>query len=408
MNKMLEAALEVEKAIIRDRRHIHEMPEVGFDLPKTAAYIKMRLGEMGVKYRDCGGVLQDSIRKKFRDAGFPDMKNSTGVVAVIGSGEPCILLRADMDGLPMAETSGLDFASKTQAAHTCGHDAHTAMLLGAAQILKKRESELKGTVKLMFQPGEELGYGAKTMIEDGLLENPKVDAALAIHVMADRKSGTVEFVKGAASAAMDTYMLTIKGKGGHSSMPHQAIDPNMIMNQLYTSLNLLVTREVDPKEVVALTVGKLSGGSAANIIPDTAEMQIGMRTFNPVVQKHMSARVEEMIEHIVSAWRGRYEYQKFFTPTTVNSAAFVDQVRSYIIEIAGEDEVHEASGPMSGSEDFGYVTDAVPGLFLILGAGDAGAYPMHNPNMVLDERVFAKGAAMYANVAMGWLRDNCR
>ena len=175
MNKILEKARAIEQEIIADRRCLHQMPEVGVYTPRTAAYIKERLTEMGIAHRDCGVHSQED-REKMVFAGYPDAPTSTGVVAVIGKGGPCILLRADMDGLPMEETTGLDFAAKGDTAHMCGHDAHAAMLLGAARILKEMEDELPGTVKLMFQPGEEMGYGSRTMVEDGLLENPRVDA----------------------------------------------------------------------------------------------------------------------------------------------------------------------------------------------------------------------------------------
>ncbi|SCZ79678.1 M20 metallopeptidase family protein [Acidaminobacter hydrogenoformans] len=406
MNEIMAAAKATEDKIIENRRVLHQNPELGFDLPETAAYIKAQLLEMGIEPQDCGGPVDPEIRTKFRSAGFPDMAACTGVVATIGKGAPCILLRGDMDALPMMETSGLDFASRNNFAHTCGHDSHAAMLLGAARILKARESELKGTVKLMFQPGEELGYGSKLMIDAGLMENPKVDAALAIHVMSDIESGEVQYVKGIASAAMDTFMLKIKGKGGHSSMPHKAVDPNIIMTQLYTALNLLPGREADPQETVILTAGKASGGSVANIIPDTAELQVGVRSFNRQARDHIVSRIPEMIDHYVKAWRGDYELSKFATPSTYNDAAFVEALLPAIKEVAGADQVVEVAKPLPGSEDFSYVSELVPGFFIMLGAGKPGAYPMHNPNMVLDETVFATGAAIYANCAMTWLEVN--
>lgn len=403
MKGIMEAAKAVESKIIENRHALHQIPEIGFDLPATAAYIKKQLREIGIEPKDCGGPVAQEIREKFHSAGFPDMAYCTGITATIGQGEPCILLRSDMDALPMKETSGLSFASQNNFAHTCGHDSHAAMLLGAARILKSMESELKGTVKLMFQPGEELGYGSKLMIDAGLMENPKVDAALAIHVMSDIEAGQVRYVKGIASAAMDTYMLKIKGKGGHSSMPHKAVDPNMIMTQLYTALNLLPGREVDPQETVIVTAGKAAGGSAANIIPDTAELQVGIRSYNREARTHMLQRVPEMIDHYVKAWRGEYDMVKFATPSTYNNADLCNVLLPFVQEAAGSEKVVEVAKPLPGSEDFSYVSDLVPGLFLMLGAGKPGAFPMHNPNMVLDESVFATGAAIYANCAAEWL-----
>ena len=212
MNKILEKARAIEQEIIADRRCLHQMPEVGVYTPRTAAYIKERLTEMGIAHRDCGVHSQED-REKMVFAGYPDAPTSTGVVAVIGKGGPCILLRADMDGLPMEETTGLDFAAKGDTAHMCGHDAHAAMLLGAARILKEMEDELPGTVKLMFQPGEEMGYGSRTMVEDGLLENPRVDAAMALHVGSQVEVGKLNYSPGVASGAMATFIISIQGKG---------------------------------------------------------------------------------------------------------------------------------------------------------------------------------------------------
>ena len=271
MNKILEKARAIEQEIIADRRCLHQMPEVGVSTPRTAAYIKERLTEMGIAHRDCGVHSQED-REKMVFAGYPDAPTSTGVVAVIGKGGPCILLRADMDGLPMEETTGLDFAAKGDTAHMCGHDAHAAMLLGAARILKEMEDELPGTVKLMFQPGEEMGYGSRTMVEDGLLENPRVDAAMALHVGSQVEVGKLNYSPGVASGAMATFIISIQGKGGHSSEPQKTVDPVNIATQVCSALNMLIPREVDPEAFATMTVGALNGGRASNIIPDTAPL----------------------------------------------------------------------------------------------------------------------------------------
>ena len=403
----LEAALSIREQITEDRHNLHKNPEIGFDLPQTAAYVQKRLSEMGIESQICGGSIDDNIRKNFVFAGFPDMAASTGVVAVIGKGEPCILLRADMDALPMAETPGLvDFASEIPGrAHMCGHDAHTAMLLGAAKILKDREDELCGTVKLMFQTGEECGCGSRFMIEHGVLENPAVDAAFAIHVMANQDVGTVGYTPGITSAAMDTFMIKIKGRGGHTSTPQLCIDPLMIANQLYTTLNLLSCREIDPRETVALSAGKCGGGTAANVIPDTAEIQVAARTFNREVTDHLTARIPEVIDHTVKMWRGDYECISFHTPSTYNDEALCDELLPFIADVAGAEKVCRIPC-MAGTEDFGYVGEKVPSMFVTLGVGSPDAAPMHNPNMVVDEEMLPYGAAIHANVAINWLKNN--
>ncbi len=402
---ILEAALANKEQILKDRHQLHRRPEVGFYLPETAEYVQKRLSKMGIESEICGGPLDENLRSNFVFAGFPDMEASTGVVATIGKGEPCILLRADMDALPMTETEGLcDFTSEKKGfAHMCGHDAHTAMLLGAAAILKDMEDELAGTVKLMFQTGEECGCGSRLMIEHGLMENPHVDAAFAIHVMANQKAGTVGYTPKITSAAMDTFMIKIRGKGGHTSTPHQCIDPLMISNQLYTTLNLLSSREIDPRETVALSVGKCGGGTAANVIPDTADLQVAARTFNREVTGHLTSRIPEIVEHTVKMWRGEYDMITFHTPSAYNDEELCSELRPFLEKVVGSDNVSEIPC-MAGTEDFGYVGEKVPAMFATIGVGDEAAAPMHNPNMVIDEDVLPYGTALYANVAVNWLK----
>lgn len=405
--KILDSALAIKDQILTDRHNLHKNPEVGFYLPETAAYVQKRLKEMNIESHICGGPIDKKMRENFVSAGFPDMEASTGVVAVIGKGEPCILLRADMDALPMQEAAGLvDFASENPGkAHMCGHDTHTAMLLGAAKLLKDMENELCGTVKLMFQTGEECGCGSRLMIEHGLLENPHVDAAFALHVMSNQDSGTLGYTPGITSAAMDTFMIRIKGKGGHTSTPQQCIDPLMIANQLYTTLNLLSCREIDPRETVALSVGKCGGGTAVNIIPDTADVQVAARTFNREVTNHLVTRIPEITEHTVKMWRGDYEMIDFHTPSTYNDEKLCEELKPFLCEIMGEENVLQIPC-MAGTEDFGYVGEAVPAMFATIGVGSKDAAPMHNPNMVVDEEMLPYGAALHANVAVNWLKNH--
>lgn len=237
---------------------------------------------MGISWKACGGALPEKLTADFVEAGFPKMEKATGVLAQIGHGSPCILLRADMDALPLKEDSGLEFQSCSSASHMCGHDSHAAMLLGAAQILKEHEDQLHGSVKLMFQPGEE--------------------------------TGTIGYAAGVNSASLDTFILNIQGSGGHGSQPQLCTDPLMILNQVYQALNLLVTREADPAAMVTLTCGVAKGGTAVNIIPDKAELHIGMRTLDVEAAVHLKQRIPEMIDHYVKAWYGTYELTEFHTP----------------------------------------------------------------------------------------------
>ncbi|WP_040285894.1 M20 metallopeptidase family protein [Sporosarcina koreensis] len=404
MSSIFKEITQLEGQIIKDRRHLHQHPELGFDLPNTRDYVQNRLDDLGIAYRQCG-TLPEEIRQKFARAGFPEQTDCTGILAEIGSGSPCILLRADMDALPIEEET--DSAFKSAAAgkmHACGHDSHTAMLLGAAAVLKERESELQGTVKLFFQPGEEWGYGSKLVIDDRALENPKVDAAFGIHIMPDQEAGTLSVTKGTITQAMDTYIVDIQGNGGHSSQPHKTVDANMIMTQLYTSLNLLLTREADPKQNVTFSVGSMSGGTVTNVIPDKAVLSGNMRSFDQTTRDHLCQRIPEMIDHTVKAWRGTYTITDFHTPTTYNDPAFVDSISGSLADVMGEGNIVDL-GAINGSEDFPYISQAVPSAFVILGTGKEGNPPVHNPRMSQDESIFKYGAALHAQVAIDWLRS---
>lgn len=404
MNRIVEDVKQYEEQIIQDRRYLHQNPELGFDLPNTQKYIQQRLDEIGIEHKPCG-VVPPEVKEKYARAGFPEQENCTGVIATIGKGSPCILLRADMDALPIEEEVESEFKSKiTGLMHACGHDSHVAMLLGAAQLLKDHESKLQGTVKLFFQPGEEWGYGSKLMIDDGALENPKVDAAFGIHIMPDQQAGTLSVTKGTLTQAMDTYIVDIKGYGGHSSQPHKTTDANMIMNQLYTSLNLLFTREVAPNQNVTFSVGAMNGGTVTNVIPEKAVLSGNMRSYDQETRDHLCQRIPEMIDHVVKAWRGEYSTTEFHTPTTYNNPDFIDAISPFLETVVGIDNIVD-NGQMSGSEDFSYISQKVPSAFVVLGTGKVGEAPVHNPRMQQDENIFKYGAALHANVAIEWLKS---
>ena len=406
MHEMLVKANAIREQIVADRRCLHGMPEVGVYTPRTAAYVKKRLGEMGICHRDCG-VHKPEDREKMVFAGYPDAPAATGVVGLIGRGGPCILLRADMDGLPMEETTGLDFAAEGRAAHMCGHDAHAAMLLGAARILKDMEEQLPGTVKLMFQTGEEMGYGSRTMVEDGLLEDPGVDAAMALHVGPQLEVGKLNYSPGVASGAMATFIVSIQGKGGHSSEPQKTVDPVNIATQVCSALNLLIPREVDPEAFATLTVGALNGGRASNIIPDTAEVMVSFRTLSPEAYDHLIERVPEILDHYIKAWRGTYSVRVLKTPSTVCDPGFSAEIVPFAAQVLGAENVRPVP-PMKGAEDFGHVTRHVPGFYAFLGAGAPEGHPLHNPNMVLDESALPLGSALLANCAVEWLKSRAQ
>lgn len=404
-NTIRRMAQDLREQLVKDRRYLHQIPEIGTDLPETSAYIKKRLDEMGIPWKDCGGPLPEKMTEDYMAAGFPRMEKETGVIASIGSGEPCILLRADMDALPIKEDTPLEFKSVNGYGHMCGHDAHAAMLLGAAQILKQMEDSLPGTVKLMFQPGEETGAGARLMVEDGLLENPAPGAAFGIHVQPSDTTGQAGYAMGVNSASLDTFILKIRGNGGHSSQPQLCTDPLIVMNQVYQAVNLLVGRETDPAAMVALTCGVAKGGAAVNIIPDEAELHIGVRTLNVEAAEHLKKRIPELIDHYVKAWNADYTLTTFHTPCTLTNELLCQELVPCLKEVLGGSNVHQIPA-MSATEDFGYVTEKVPGMFVFLGAGAPDSAPLHSPQMVLDEDVLPLGAALHANVAISWLKSH--
>jgi len=385
MDSIATAVSGFQATMVADRRHLHADPEIGLDLPRTTEYVAMRLREMGIEPRAAG---------------------PSGLTACIGAGGRTLLLRADMDALPIREGTDLPFRSGNGFGHCCGHDLHTAMLLGAARVLKAREASLAGTVKLMFQPGEETGAGARSMLAAGLLAGPRVDAAMALHVASDLVPGKVEFKPGIMSASMDGFMVEVQGRGGHSSTPHLAIDPLLIVNTIYMMLNGLVGRMVDPFETAVLTVGKCGGGTAANIIPDTAVLEGGLRCFNQQTRDQVIGKVHEVIESVTRLMGGRCTVRRTYTPPVVNDERLCAEMRPHIEAAVGAGNLRQIDKPLAGTEDFSFISEQVPAMFLMIGAGHPGNVPLHNPAIVFDEAVLPVGATILARCAAGWLAEN--
>ena len=274
-------ALELKDETVADRRYIHQNAETGLELPKTKAYVMDKLKEYGLDPVECG----------------------EGVVATLGNGGRVLLLRADMDGLPMQEESGEAFACPTgKTAHTCGHDFHAAMLLTAARMLKENEDELEGTVKLMFQPAEETFEGSKNMIENGILQNPPVDAALAYHVSAGKMPVGLYMYnsKDTMMFSVDGFKITLTGKGSHGAYPHAGVDPINIGAHVHLALQELIARESDPTHSCVLTVGKFQAGTVGNIIPETAVLEGTIRTNKPESRELLVRRMKEVAERVAA------------------------------------------------------------------------------------------------------------
>ena len=386
-----ERALALKDETIAHRRFFHVNAEVGLNMPKGQAYVLEELKKLGIDAHPCGH----------------------GVSATVGRGGKCLLLRADMDALPMAEESGLDFACPTgTASHTCGHDFHAAMLLTAAKMLKENEADLKGTVKFMFQPAEETFEGAMDMIDNGILEDPAPDAALAYHVTAGRTPMGIYMYNatGTMMFSADSFRITVHGKGAHGAYPHAGIDPINIAVHIYMALGSLITREVDPSKASALTIGRFNAGSAPNIIPESAVLEGTIRSNDRASRELLVRRMEEVAEKTAAVFGGTVEIQR---PSGVAplicdpklTREFVGYMKD--LNIPGAMPYPDISA--SASEDFASIAERIPSTFMYLSAGflDArGDAPAHNPKVMFNEDVCPVGAACYAHCAHQWLKDH--
>ncbi|MBR4862222.1 MAG: amidohydrolase [Firmicutes bacterium] len=381
------------------RRDLHMHPETGFELNHTLEKVRTELKAMGYEPKDCG---------------------KAGIVALAGGKKPgkTILLRADMDALPIQEALDLPFASQSpNKMHACGHDFHTTMLLGAAKLLKEHEDEIEGTVKLAFQPAEEIFLGAKDMIENGLLENPKVDAAYMFHVVigTDIPSGTViVLADGAAMSSCEQYYIKVTGKGGHGSTPHVAIDPITAAAQIHVALAEINSRELDAHEYGVFTTCRFQAGHASNIIPAHAEMWGTIRTNDPtgVKNEFIKTRIDEVAKGVGAALRCSVETRFFdYCPCVKCDPDLSAQLTGYAAELVGEEHIVKYETPSVGSEDFAFISQAVPSVCFNLGAGSfAEGYPqaVHHPESLFNEDVLRTGAAAYAYMALQYLKQEAK
>lgn len=386
-----ERALELKDETIANRRHIHKNAETGLDLPKTKAYVMKKLTEYGLEPKDCG----------------------YGVTATLGKGGKVLLLRADMDALPMPEESGEEFACPTgKEAHTCGHDFHAAMLLTAAKMLKEKEDTLEGTIKFMFQPAEETFEGSKNMIENGILENPPVDAALAYHVSPGKMPiGLFMYNdKDTMMYSVDGFKITIHGKGSHGAYPHVGIDPINIGVHIHLALQELIARESDPTHSCVLTIGQFAGGTAANIIPETAVLQGTIRTNKPEARELLVRRMKEVAEKTAAVYNGTVDIEMISeVPPLICNPKLTDEVVGYMQELGIPGLTPYPGISASASEDFAVIAEKVPSTFMYLSAGyldERGQYPAHHPKAQFNEDVCPIGAACLAHCASQWLKNN--
>ena len=397
--QILREAKALQEEIKSHRLWLHTHAETGFDLTETKPYVKSALMKMGYTVQECG---------------------KAGLVTTVGKpGGKVLLLRADMDALPIAEEADVDFACQNGRMHACGHDMHTAMLLGAAKLLKAHESELDGMVKLMFQPAEEIFEGSKDMIASGVLENPRPDAALMIHVAAGMPlpAGTVVVSTPSVSApAADYFTIRVHGKGCHGSAPQNGIDPLTAAAHILIALQEIHARELSASDEAVLTIGTFHAGEAGNVIPDTATMGGTIRTYDEKTRAYLKERITAIAKNVAEAFRAGAEVSfGSGCPTLVNDKRLSETVTGYLKDLLGANRAFttaELSGGKpargGGSEDFAYVSHEVPSLMLALAAGEPSkgyVYPQHHPKVKFDESVLSTGAAVFVDCAINYLRE---
>ena len=387
-HQLLQEAEAMQEQLVTWRRGLHRIPETGTHLPQTVTFIKNQLDAIGVAYK---------IHEE-----------CSCITAELGKGEPCIMLRSDMDGLPIKEESGETFASENGCMHACGHDLHATVLLGAAKLLKDHEAEIEGTVKLLLQSGEETFNGAKAAIEAGVMENPKVDAAFAMHVGSTLNHNVIIYSEYPMSSVYG-FKIEYTGKGTHGSTPEQGIDPLIAGANLCIALQELIAREISAKKEAALTIGKFQAGSASNVIPETAVIEGTLRTFEPEIREQLIARITEMAEALAKAYRVKMELTVLSdVPPVKDDPAMDKEAVASIQELDDTTKVLPLYHVM-GSEDFAFFSEKVPSSYFCIGAGveDKTKWvPHHNPKIVFNEKALSLGSAVYAKVAMDWVKNH--
>ena len=372
--------------LVRHRRHFHMHPELSLVEIETAAYIA----------RELDALKLDEVRTGV---------GKTGVLGVLKGGKPgpVTLLRADIDALPVTEINDVEYKSQRDGVmHACGHDAHIAILLCAAKELARRRDEVPGTLVFCFQPGEEGYAGNKLMIEDGALENPHVDRCFALHVFSGLEAGKIGVRDGPFFASSDEFHLTIKGKGGHGAMPERAVDPIVAGAHFVTMLQTIVSREVAPKDPAVFTVGKFISGSTFNVIPNEAEMEGTVRSFDRDIRASMPQRMERILEGLAQAMRIEFDMRyRYGYPPTVNDPVMSEIVREVGRDVLGAENVVENHDIVMWAEDMSYMLEERPGSYFIVGARgqERGVFPQHNARYDIDETALDVGFKMM--VALG-------
>ncbi len=386
----LALAEKLKAQIVNDRRTIHQNPELSFNEFTTMEYVCNRFDSMGIAYKS--GIA------------------GTGILAEIEGKNPgkCLLIRADMDALPLEEKGDKEYLSKNKGImHACGHDAHTAILINTAEILLNLREYFNGTVKFLFQPGEETTGGAEPMINEGVLDSPRVDACIALHVDSDLDVGTMRVKDGPVYASPDDFNITIHGRGGHGAEPHLAIDPIVVSSQIINQLQTIVSRSVDPFDEAVVTIGAINAGYANNIIPDTAKLLGTARTLTNEMRSFVSEKIQTIVKNTCEMYGATYEYEfiKLFPPLINNM-----EIARWLFESAknclGEENCIWGGRPTMAGEDFAYFSQNVPSAIFKLGCRNEAkgiTAPIHNPYFDIDEECLKYGVAIFSEFALRFL-----
>ncbi len=394
MLNVIEEVKRIEQEIINWRRKLHEIPELGLNLPQTVRLITEELDKMKIEYHT--------------------LVNGNAIVGLIKGREEgkTIALRADMDALPIREETGLEFQSTNGCMHACGHDGHAATLLAVAKILNENKDKFKGNIKLLFQPGEEYPGGAMPMIDEGAMDNPKVDAVMGLHMgnlVKEAPSGAISVCYGTMMAAVDKVSIKIIGKGAHGAYPHQSIDPIVIASEVVIALQTIVSREIMPVEPAVVSITRIQGGFNQNIIPDSVELEGTVRTFNEDTRSRIARRMEEIIKGITMAHGATYELDyEYCYPAVVNSEEFTKGFVESAKKILEEEAIVEMKTPVMGAEDMSYFLQKAPGTLFFLNNPkqiEGEYYPHHSHKFDIDESQLWKGAAVMIQAAIDWLNQ---
>ena len=379
-----------EDEVIEIRRDLHKHPEVGFDLDRTSK----------------------KVANKLKDLGF-EVKTNIGKTGVVGllkgdNSGPTIALRADMDALPMNESTDLDFSSVEEGKmHACGHDGHTAILLGVAMVLAEIKDKLNGNVKLIFQPAEEGPGGAEPMIKDGVMKNPEVDAIFGLHIWLEMDAGKVGVKKGPLFASIDEFDIKVKGDSAHGASPHQGVDAIAVTAEVINSLQSIVSRKINPIDSAVITIGKIEGGYVRNVIADKVKLEGTVRALDSEVRKQLENEIYKKVKNICLASDADYEIDyRHLYPPLFNDEKMTELIRNNAIEVMESKNVIDVEEPTMGGEDFAYFLKKVPGTFFLLGGKNEKkeiTAPHHNTHFTFDEDIMVDGIEIMLKTVLDFL-----